>query len=232
MTGDLGRPDVAPLWKRWLAARIDELLFAVVNLPFIIRRRRKGSARRRKGSDLALTLLSGAYHVSTTANLGQTVGQMAMGIRVVDRKTAASPNWRQSLLRWSLASLPGGLLVLLPVSAKEEQARAAMEELRPAVEELRERHPGNRQGLNEALIALYRDHNVRPSAGCFRPLLRALSALFSNCILYGPALRGPLHQGLHDWASNTVVVEGGSTLVPGVPAESAVHYLPERFRVR
>ncbi len=209
MTGGVERHHIAPLWKRWLAAQIDGLPFAAVALPFILSRRRDGSGKPGWALSLAVRAADGIYQVAMTAKFGRTVGQMAAGIRVVDRRTAAPPRWRQSLLRWALTSLPSALLTLLPVSGKEEQSAAEIERLRPAIQDLRQRHAGNRRRLNEALMALYESHNVDPLRGCLPSLLRVLPALVYNGILHGPALLGPLHQGLHDRASRTVVIDDG-----------------------
>jgi hypothetical protein len=47
-------------------------------------------------------------------------------------------------------------------------------------------------------MALYESHNVDPLRGCLASLVRVLPALVYLGILHGPALLGPLHQGLHD----------------------------------
>ena len=135
---------------------------------------------------------------------------MAAGIQVVDQKTAAGPTFKQAAARWAMTLLPQvlyGLLSVPGLPARTEGSIAAMKGLRPEVERLREQHRGNRGRLNEALMALYEERGVNPWEGCTPLLRRALPGLLCSCILYGPALQGPLHQGLHDRVTKTVVIE-------------------------
>ncbi len=209
---------IASLWRRWLASLLDALPFLLLSLPFMRATRGKTCPRPRRGLTSLVTVLGGAYQISTTSAVGQTFGQMAAGIQVVDQDTAAVPTLKQSAARWAMTLIPARLssLVSMPeLSAKTERSLAAMEELRPEAEQLRRQHRGDRRRLNEAVMALYRERGVNPLEGCMPLLLRALPGLLLNLIFYGPALQGPLHQGLHDRAAKTVVVELGHSLHSG-----------------
>lgn len=48
-----------------------------------------------------------AYEVGLTATRGQTVGKMAMGIKVVDEATGQAPGWGPSFIRWVIPLLIG-----------------------------------------------------------------------------------------------------------------------------
>ena len=201
---------IAPLWKRWIASLLDSVPLFLVALPFILQGRRRGARRPSREVELAAAALSGVYEISLTATTGQTLGQMLVGIRVVDTKRATVPTLRQAVLRWVLTFLPKGVSRLLNTPSKVEQAAATLTELQPEIERLTQRHRGDRRRLNEALMALYKERKVDPVEACFPVLLPVLPVLGSSFLLHGPALKGPLHQGLHDWAAGTIVVEVGS----------------------
>ncbi len=161
--------------------------------------------------DVATRLGTAAYRVWSTAAFGRTLGQKAFGIRVVSRETAGVPTLKQAVLRWAVSAVLDVLTALLPrpSTKEEEQTLAPMRALKPEVERLERQHRGDRRGLNEALMSLYAERNVDPMRACRSALLRALPVLGSYGIVFGPALLGPLHQGLHDRLSKTVVVDAG-----------------------
>lgn len=215
MTAVVEAHAIAPLWKQGIAGVLDSLPFFVVALPLVLLRQTDHARRRRIGLELAAMAFSGTYHISLTASRGQTLGQMAAGIRVVDEKTGSAPTSRQSAVRWALTTIPGGVLRLAPVSTRAETTLAAMADLQPEIERLTQRHQGDRQKLNDALMALFEKSNVNPMDGCWPILLRTLPDLLYSGALYGPALRGPLHQGLHDRVAGTVIVQTAKRGRPG-----------------
>jgi uncharacterized RDD family membrane protein YckC len=156
-------------------------------------------------------LLAGAYHSSLTAMSGQTLGQRALGIRVVSVETGGVPTLGQAALRWALTAIPHGLAASVPVpqslTQKKEEALAAMRAVAPDIERLEQQHRGSRQALNEALMALYEERKVKPMAACAPTLLQVLPGLLTSCLIYAPVLRRPLHRGIHDRLSKTVVVQ-------------------------
>jgi uncharacterized RDD family membrane protein YckC len=201
---------IAPLWKRWIASLLDLVPLFLMALPFILGDRRGTARRPRRKVELAVAGLSGAYEISLTATIGQTLGHMVVGIRVVDANTARVPTLRQAVLRWALTFLPNGVSRLLHTPAKLEQAAATLAELQPEIDRLTQHHRGHRQRLNEALMALYEERKVDPVDACLPVLLQLLPVVGTSFLLHGPALKGPLHQGLHDRAAGTIVVEVGS----------------------
>ena len=198
---------VASLWKRWLAAAIDGLLFVLPSVPNLVRVR--NGPRRLPGSlDVLAIAMSGAYQVSATVLVGQTLGQRALGIRVVRRDTGGVPTVSQVLLRWAIAAVPDGLSLLVDrfLTLEDEQALADLKALEADVDELRRQHGSDRQGLNQALMALYQERNVNPMKACLSLLLDVLPGVLCRCVLYSSALGGPLHQGMHDRLADTIVV--------------------------
>lgn len=201
---------IAPLRKRWLADAVDALLLGFPLLPLLLRAPNR--QRRLPGVlDVLSAFLSGAYQVSATALAGQTLGQRTLGIRVVDQRTGGVPTWRQAALRWLILAVPDGLSLLVRrfTTRKTEKAVAAMRDLEPEVHRLREQYGRDRQGLNEALIALYEERNVNPMEGCSRAMVDILPGLLARTFLSAPVLRGPLHQGFADRVCRTVVIDGG-----------------------
>ncbi|HWI04249.1 MAG TPA: RDD family protein, partial [Acidimicrobiales bacterium] len=65
------------------------------------------------GPMLAGLFLFGAlYTIVPTALLGQTLGKIAVGTRVVTEADGLLPGWRRSLVRWALPGLAGRLPVI------------------------------------------------------------------------------------------------------------------------
>ena len=59
-----------------------------------------------------LFLFGAVYTVVPTAVLGQTLGKIAVGSRVVVEADGTLPGWRRSLVRWALPGLAGRLPVI------------------------------------------------------------------------------------------------------------------------
>ncbi len=198
-------PVIAPLWKRGMAALIESMPFVVLALA--VPGQTPTGQRRRRGFGLAALALSGAYHISLTAKRGQTLGQMVLGIRVVDAKTAAVPTPKQSALRWGVATVPDALARLMPLSGRAEATLAGITDLQPEIDRLTRRHEGDRESLNEELMRLYQESDVNPIGASLPIMVRALPSLVMTCALYAPMLKGSQHQALHDRVAGTVVVE-------------------------
>ena len=198
---------IASLRKRWLADGVDALL-GLTLLPLLLRAPNRH--RRLPGVlDVLPAFLSGAYQVSATALVGQTLGQRTLGIRVVDQRTGRAPTWRHSGLRWVILALPDGLSLLVRrfTTRRTENVLAAMRDLGDEVDRLREQYGRDRQRLNEALMALYEERNVNPMEGCSVSLMAILPELLARAFMSAPALRRPLHQSFADRVCRTVVVE-------------------------
>ncbi|MDQ3979429.1 MAG: RDD family protein [Actinomycetota bacterium] len=203
----MDRGTTASPWERWLAGTIDALPLLVVSIPFLLRQ----WGRRERSpwiADLAAVALSGAYQVTTMRRAGQTLGQRALGIRVVDQATGNVPTIGQVTVRWAIAAVPDvvSLLVRRSGAANEHDAMTAVEDIAPEIEALRQRHGGNRHAVNDALMQLYQDRGVNPMDACLPSLVAAVPTLLGRGVLIAPALRAPLRQGLHDRLSQTVVI--------------------------
>src|ERR671932_244696 len=76
------------------------------------------------------------------------------------------PNYGIAIILLTLAMR----IVLLPLAVKQIRSMQAMQAIQPKVKALQQKYKGNRQKLNEEMMALYKEHGVNPLSGCF-PLL-------------------------------------------------------------
>lgn len=65
------------------------------------------------GVSLALTAVGLIYEVSLVATRGQTLGKMAMKIKIVRAVDGLLPGWDMSTVRWLVPAIPG-LIALVP----------------------------------------------------------------------------------------------------------------------
>src|SRR3954462_4398391 len=80
------------------------------------------------------------------------------------------------------------MLVLTPFTVKSTRSMLAMQRLQPEIKRLQQQHKNDRQALNEAMMAFYKEHNVNPLGGCL-PMLLQMPVFFG---LY-EAIRGLTH---------------------------------------
>ena len=80
---------------------------------------------------------------------------------------------------WALVALAALIKIAMwPLNAMQFKSMLAMQEIAPQVKDLQKKYGTNREKLNEATMALYKDKGVNPLAGCF-PLLLQLPVLYS-----------------------------------------------------
>jgi len=75
-----------------------------------------------------------------------------------------------------------------PLTIKVTRSALAMQRLQPELKKLQQKYKGDRVRLNQATVALYREHGVNPLSG-FLPLLLQIPVLI---VLYG-VIRGLTH---------------------------------------
>lgn len=76
-------------------------------------------------------------------------------------------------------------VVLLPLTSSQTRAMKKMQQLQPEIQKLQKKYRNDPQKLNEKTMALWREHNVNPLAGCL-PMLIQLPILWA----FFAALRG------------------------------------------
>src|SRR5918999_3953495 len=69
-------------------------------------------------------------------------------------------------------------LLLLPLSIKQTRSQREMQRIMPEVKAIQKKHKGDRQKINEATMALYKEHGVNPLGGCL-PLLMQFPVLIA-----------------------------------------------------
>lgn len=82
-------------------------------------------------------------------------------------------------------------VVMLPLSIKQTRSMREMQTIQPQVKKLQQKHKGDRQKLNEEMMALYKEHGVNPFGGCLplllqMPVLIALYRVISAPLSYIP----------------------------------------------
>jgi YidC/Oxa1 family membrane protein insertase len=68
--------------------------------------------------------------------------------------------------------------ILLPLSIKQTKSMREMQRIQPEVKKLQAKYKGDRQKLNEEMMALYKEHGVNPFGGCL-PLLMQFPVLIA-----------------------------------------------------
>lgn len=69
------------------------------------------------------------------------------------------------------------MLVLTPLTWKSTRSMLEMQRLQPEIKRLQQKHKGDRQKLNEEMVAFYKEHQVNPVAGCL-PMILQMPVLF------------------------------------------------------
>ncbi|MDQ3940031.1 MAG: YidC/Oxa1 family membrane protein insertase [Actinomycetota bacterium] len=69
-------------------------------------------------------------------------------------------------------------IVLLPLSIKQTRSQREMQRIMPEVKAIQKKYKGDRQKVNEATMALYKEHGVNPFGGC-APLLMQFPVLIA-----------------------------------------------------
>ncbi len=69
-------------------------------------------------------------------------------------------------------------VLLFPLTLKQTRSMKAMQEIQPEVKRLQKELKGDRERLNQELMALYKERNVNPAAGCL-PMIVQLPIWFA-----------------------------------------------------
>ena len=69
-------------------------------------------------------------------------------------------------------------IVFFPLANRSYRSMSRMKKLQPEMMKLRERHAGDRQRMNQELMALYREKKINPASGCL-PILLQIPVFFA-----------------------------------------------------
>src|SRR5688572_22397662 len=68
------------------------------------------------------------------------------------------------------------MVVLTPITLKGTRSMLAMQKLQPEMKRIQEMHKGDRQAMNEAMMAFYKEHKINPLTGCL-PMLAQIPVM-------------------------------------------------------
>jgi len=88
------------------------------------------------------------------------------------------------------------MVVLTPFTVKSTRSMLAMQRLQPEIKRLQQQHKNDRQALNEAMMAFYKEHGVNPLGGCL-PMLLQMPAFFGLYQAIRGLTRNPPHNLSH-----------------------------------
>jgi YidC/Oxa1 family membrane protein insertase len=77
------------------------------------------------------------------------------------------PNYAAAIILLTVSVM----IILTPLTIKQTRSMLVMQKLQPEMKRLQEEHKNDRQALNEAVMALYKEHNASPLGGCLPMLL-------------------------------------------------------------
>jgi YidC/Oxa1 family membrane protein insertase len=106
---------------------------------------------------------------------------------------------------------------LVPLAVGQVRAQRAVQALQPEIQALRERHGADREALTTAVLALQRERQVSPVAGCLPALLQAPVLL---ALLHVLRRITPDSEGLYSW-STELTRQAAAAEVFGAPISSA-----------
>lgn len=58
------------------------------------------------------------------------------------------------------------MLVITPLTLKSTRSMLQMQKMQPELKKLQEKHKGDREKLNQEMMAFYKDNNINPVSGC------------------------------------------------------------------
>src|ERR1700730_12373745 len=77
------------------------------------------------------------------------------------------PNYGAAIILLTIAVM----VILTPLTIKQTRSMLVMQKLQPELKRLQEEHKNDRQALNEAVMAMYKEHNASPPGGCLPMIL-------------------------------------------------------------
>jgi YidC/Oxa1 family membrane protein insertase len=77
------------------------------------------------------------------------------------------------------------MLLLAPLTVKSTRSMLALQRLQPEIKKLQNAHKGDRQALNEAMMAFYKEHKINPLGGCLPMLLQMPVFIIMYRVIHG-----------------------------------------------
>ena len=77
------------------------------------------------------------------------------------------------------------MVIVTPLTLKGTRSMMLMQQMQPEIRKLQEKHKGDRQKLNEELMALYKENQINPVGGCLPLLVQAPVFIVLYTVLRG-----------------------------------------------
>ncbi len=93
--------------------------------------------------------------------------------------------------------------LLFPIFVKQIKSQRAMQALAPQLTALREKHKGDREGLQRATMELYKQENANPLMGCLPMVIQipVMWSLFHVLRHLKPTITGEKYKTLYGWTA-------------------------------
>ena len=113
------------------------------------------------------------------------------------------------------------MLVLAPLTVKSTRSMLAMQRLQPEIKKLQQEHKGDRQALNEAMMAFYKEHQINPLGGCLPMLLQMPVFIVMYNVIAGLTRKegGPKYLDDDSALFRSLVDKGGEMVEWGIHLE-------------
>ena len=99
------------------------------------------------------------------------------------------------------------MIVTAPLTVKSTRSMVAMQRLSPELKKLQAKYKGDRQKLNEEMMALYKEHGVNPAGGCLPLVIQFPVFIILYDVIRGltnTVKHGQLIASLHQHCTNAV----------------------------
>jgi YidC/Oxa1 family membrane protein insertase len=83
------------------------------------------------------------------------------------------------------------MLLLTPLTLKSTKSMLEMQRIQPEMKRIQQEYRGDRQAMNEAVMALYKEHGVNPLGGCLPLLIQAPIWIVMFRVLSGITYKPP-----------------------------------------
>ena len=83
------------------------------------------------------------------------------------------------------------MLLLTPLTLKSTKSMLELQRIQPEMKRIQQAHKGDRQAMNEELMALYKEHKVNPLGGCLPLLIQAPIWIVMFRVLRGITYKSP-----------------------------------------
>ncbi|MDQ1681438.1 MAG: YidC/Oxa1 family rane protein insertase [Frankiaceae bacterium] len=117
-------------------------------------------------------------------------------------------------------------ILVFPLFVKQIRSQRAMTTLQPEIKALQEKYKGDRQGLGEATMKLYKEKGVNPVSGCLPLVLQAPAfiALYGTLNTIARVAKGV--PGMSD----TIAMQGAQAKIFGTPIAAGFNHLPDALK--